>query len=371
MHRWAQRIGILTLLLSLSGCMTSLQPGPAPPDTARLEDGDIVLIFGGGVESWLLALCMDPCSNPSPPLYCHAEALYEDRRGCLWLGGVSDGRVRARPFESALREFQDIAVFRADLPLERRRKAAEVIARWVNDPNINSAAFDYTAQDVPGRHSAFSCVGFINEAYREGEVPVPFQRQAWGPNPLRSYVEAVFGRSPEMVVSTSSIFRNPHYRQVLQWHNEQVDAEMVRVNETVARRCLLWHEQGWRLRASAGWQLDAVQAALPRTVGQVVRIRAQVKGLTGDVAGMWNRLRRRGKLEGLTNDQQQARLADICDYYRERCFERVDLAGESGARVSDSAGRPAQPGGRDGEPVCGRTAEDVEALHPVSVPAGL
>jgi hypothetical protein len=304
--------------------MMPFQARPPLPDMSIFEEGDVILTFSGAVEAWGIAFCSGRYSDSNPLPCSHAEAIYRDKRQRLMLAGVSNSRVRTRPLKKALPEFQHLLVYRAQHPLAERRRAAQVLEQWMHDPQIRSAAFDYTLQDIPGRRNAFCCVGFLNEAFREAELEAPFIQTPWHPNAVARHLEALLDFHFETLITVDSIQENPAYEKISTWHNESIDPELTFLQQQIAWQGFKWYESGWRLKTSNQFNIILVLSAWPDSVQRTVRTQSQLRLFTHDVIKTWNRLKRRGKLKGLDHEQQQQLVQTICEKYRDRYFYRVD-----------------------------------------------
>ena len=304
-----------------------LWPKPTPPDVTQLQEGDIVLTFSGAVESWGLALATHGDLADFQRPYTHAEAVFRGRKNRLMLGGVSEGRVRSRLFIRALPEFQHIAVYRSKHTSSRQQDAADLLARWVKDPQIRMAAFDYTLQDVPGRRDAFCCVGFLNEVYRNAGLEAPFIQIAWTPNAAGRHLGEILGFEFSTIIPVDSIAQHPDYEKVLEWQNEYVDTEQNTLQQKIAQQCLVWYEAGWRLKTSRQFHIGLALARLPRSIKQIERTQVQLRLFAKDVSDTWARLKRRGKLKGLDDAEKEDIRQAIFTKYRDRYFYRVEHAG--------------------------------------------
>ncbi len=315
---------ILSLLAWCSGCMMPFEPGPSPPDTSLFDEGDLILTFGGSTQSWGIALCTDPNAGTEDRPYSHAEMLFKDARGRWMVGGISVGHVKATPLSRAIKGFQHVGVYRSAAPRKERLRTAELLKQWLRDPKIRKAKFDYTLQDVPGRRDAFFCLGFINELHRAAGLEPPFTPQPWTPNAFGRHMEQLMNIKFQEISTVDSLKHNPHFSCVTRWRNNRTDPDAAQIEMTLARLGLTWYNQGWQMRTSEGPHLGLLLINAPERLSTTVRTRAHVTLFSQDVHRAWDRLSRRGRLKGLSEQERHAKLESVCLSFRDRHMVQAD-----------------------------------------------
>jgi hypothetical protein len=317
------------LLMCLTGCMALHAPAPTPPDTTLFEEGDLILTFSGTPRSWMFAFCTDPEADRLDHPYSHVEMLFRNAKGHWMVGGISSGHVAATRLSQSIKGFQHIGVYRSNASREDRSRVADLLKRWLKDPDIQKAQFDLTLQDVPGRRDKFCCVGIINELHRAAGLKAPFASQQWTPNAFGRHMEDLLNTRLKEITTADSLKLNPDFTCIAHWRNDKRDPTIAQINETVARLGFQWYEQGWRMRTSQGIHLGLLLINAQEDLNNTVRTQAHLQMLMQDVYIAWSRLLRRGQLEGLDESEKQSRLEAICQSFRERHMVFVGMGTET------------------------------------------
>jgi len=322
----------LFFLILLSGCVSgpakALRDSPAVQTELldRLEEGDIVLTFSGGLPGWLFSTGGGR-SFPEVP-YSHAEVTFKE--GSEWMiGGVSSGGVHPRSLKKTLGSFADLSVYRLQAPASDRKKIADVAGRWCYDPAIVRAGFDYEMHDIPGRRDKFYCAGFVNEMVREAGQPAPFFAEA---DPREAgaagkHFSKVFRRNVATIVLPQSIEQNTNYVKILTWYNPFACEDRKWLDAGIARNFFSFYDEGWRLKPRpVSWPASWILKRAFKTPDAMTALTYSkpAENFSADVKSMWSRLQRRGRVEGLTPAEKDALLTKVCLRYRETYFEKCD-----------------------------------------------
>lgn len=322
----------LFFLILLSGCVSgpdkALQTSHSVQTELldRLEEGDIVLTFSGGLTGWLFSTGGGR-SFPEVP-YSHAEVTFKERSEWM-IGGVSSGGVHQRSLKKTLRSFADLSVYRLRAPASDRKKIADVASRWCHDPAIVRAGFDYEMHDVPGRRDKFYCAGFVNEMVREAGRPAPFFAEA-DPRTAGAageHFSKVFRRNVATIVLPQSIEQNTNYVKILTWYNPFASGDRKWLDAGIARNFFSFYDEGWRLMPKpVSWPASWILKRAFKTPDAMTALAysKSAEGFSSDVTSMWNRLQCRGQLKGLTPEEKDALLTKVCLKYRETYFEKCD-----------------------------------------------
>ncbi|HRU07191.1 MAG TPA: hypothetical protein P5137_15600, partial [Candidatus Brocadiia bacterium] len=305
---------------ALAGCVYDGRTPPPPAVTAPLQDGDIVITFSGTALNWVCALgSADPQEADGPP-YSHAEMVLREGNGPPLLGGISGGALRSRDLDDGLTGLERFAVYRARLPAAERSRPADVLRRWIRDPRISEAAFDYTMQDVPGRRDRFYCIGLLNEIHREAGMAPPFPRTNRPHTPLGDHFSAAVGARPEDIVAASSIQQNPLYERVAAWESPEAFSDQALAEEVAGRAVLAYYDQGWRLIPSSRPNLVLLAASVfsrpPEHADKAAAAAAALNLFGRDTRMAWDRMVRRGMGSGLSREEKRRVLEKVCLSFR-------------------------------------------------------
>ena len=303
------------LMVGGTGCVSTLNTRrPTPPDMSLFETGDVVVTFCASPVSWLIASSGGDVGTLGNQPFSHAEVLTQSSSGKWMLAGISNSRVRVRPFKKALREFQHFALYRLDSEPKSRQVVKVKLAEWLRDKTIRGAQFDYLAQDVPGRRDRFFCIGFVNELYRDAKAPPPFLPPA-SPcdTAMGKHFAETFGISPDHIVLAGSIVRNDKFRRILLWKNDVLRADDILVNRETAQLINRFYTGGWRLktnsRTAAFWAFSGgLCENLPGNARVALGARKSIIGFSRRIMEMWERLDNRGKIPNLTVEEKKQLL---------------------------------------------------------------
>lgn len=329
----------LTLFILISSLLSSCSrltyipvreplPSFAPPDVEAFQPGDIVLTYPIEPVSWLMSFM--GTSNPRELKwpYNHGEVVFIGRDGKKMLGGFS-GRVMARPLEERMPLFHKVVVLRDKNPDVDNRKLANTMARIASSSQYQSAAFDYSFRDVPGRKSKFYCLGLINEVHRQANAPIPFPHKPIQRNALLTHVEEMLDTKIEDGPVIEDIFDNPNYEVVLEWTNNQDKYLDTWFFEHITRYTLDIYEQGWRLKQSEAptvnlflWLIDDGDESLDA----VKKMMWSFKKFHTEAGIEWEQLSTAGKIDGLSEQQKIELLKTIGNKYRDDFFVKETRA---------------------------------------------
>lgn len=300
--------------------MMPLQPDPLVPDMVLFEEGDIVLTTNGNVQSWFFALAARTDNTEMRAPFSHAEMVFRNSEGQMMLGGVFGAGVDAAPLGDRLKKFKRIAIFRANAPRKQRIEAAHILQTWMDDPHINEAEFDFSMNYQPGKRESFFCAGIVNEAYRVAGLQTPFGMRDWEPNHLTDHIEEILGRRLGGLLDINSIYYSGAFQLVLEWENDQVKQEKSELSEKIVRYLLKQYEQGLRLKIGKGYNLLLMLADFPNERERFARMSISLNGFRDDVFATWNRLSRRGVIDGLNCVEKSAVLDAIFEKFHGNYF---------------------------------------------------
>ncbi|GEM_PF-6841746 len=321
----------------LSACMMPLQPSPHIPETAVFQEGDIVVIADGGLESWFLALAARENIDTVKTPFSHSEMVFRNSDNELMIGGVFNGQTNAEPLRKRFEKFHRAAVFRSRASEEKREEAALILRQSLNDPRLRGADFDYSMSYKPGSTDKLFCAGIINDAYTKAGLSAPFGRRRWHENGLTRHVEEIIGSRLTSLVDLNSIYRAGDYSLVLEWQNDQINREHGELSRKIVLYLLDQYDKGLRLKASEQFHLYLDFADLSETARRLGRLRITLAQLQEDIFTTWDLLESRGRLEGLNQDEQDALLAAVLEKYNEKYFYRADAADVSDQQLHAAA----------------------------------
>jgi len=304
--------------------MMPFQPAPTLPDKLSLEEGDIILTTSGDVVSWFFTLALRTDHQKSVKPYSHAEMVFRDPKGQMMLGGVFGGQVNGAPLLSRLKIFHKFVVFRANAPLEKRKKAAHILKGWLKDRQVSKAEFDYSMSYEPGKRDQLFCAGLVSEACRIAGLEYPFGPRDWTPNGLTDHIEEIIDTRLKMLLDVSSIFNSQDYRLVLQWENDQSDKNRIQLSKKLVLYLLNQYHQGWKLKLGEEFNLFLSVFSPSQVEEQFARLRMSLTGFRDTVFNIWNRLSRRGVLDSMDDEERDALFTLVCDQYREKYFSIVN-----------------------------------------------
>jgi len=320
-------------ILFLSGCMMPLQPTPQLPDLSLFEEGDIFLTTSGNVQSWFFALVARDTIDGLTVPFSHAEMVFRNEEGEMMLGGVFGGSVQAENLAERFPEFYRVAVFRANAPLDNRKKTGLALLTMINDPQISTAEFDYSMSYSPGKTDTLFCAGIINESCRQGGLTYPFGLRKWKANGLTDHVEEILGTQFGDLLDLSSLYSSDRYRLILEWQNDQISRKTVDLSKKIVLDLLSQYENGWRLKTDKSFHLISALANLSPVEKQLVRLKSSLGGFSGDVMATWNRLSRRGNLDGLDEREKDILLDVVFKKYHKKYFYPAPSAGTSAQQL--------------------------------------
>ena len=304
---------------------------PPPPDLSKAEDGDVVVTFSGTPTAWFLATGGLLANTNQIPAYSHAEILLRKPGGEWDLVGIVSGKIQQRAIKKALPSFQRLAIFRIKTPPHAGEKPAKLARKWLKDPEIKHASFDYRMEDIPGVHNRFYCLGLINELYRESNLPPPFlPPQTPLISPAFNHLAEIFDTRPENTPLAGSIFQNPAYKLVLVWENPMIPPEKKWLNRSIAQISEGFYSDGWRIKPRETWSSSVMLEVadlwmdLPGGVEDGLALKMGISAYLESVRGAWYRMKRRGQLNGLSPAQRLDLLSVICEKYRDEYFEKVE-----------------------------------------------
>jgi len=292
----------------------------------------VAITFSGSPTAWFLASAGAPAEkgrNYVP--YSHAEIVLSDGEGGFRLAGVSRGKVRRRPIGKALPEFSHMAIYRLRRPPHAGEPVARLVEKWLKDPVVREADFDYAFGSGESGTNKFYCLGFVNEAYRENGFPVPFPSpEKPHDSPALRQLAETFHAHVERTPLAGSLCDNPAYRRVLLWENALRSPEREWRSEQIARIGDGFYREGWRIKPRRYRFTSAVLALagplndLPAETEAALAFKSGISEYLHRVYGAWGRLERRGKLDGLSEAERREWLECICRKYRDEFFERTN-----------------------------------------------
>lgn len=294
------------------------------PEELALEEGDIVLTTSGDVVSWFFTLAVRDENSQTITDFSHAEMVFRNDKGQLMLGGVFGGQVNGAPLNSRLQMFQKFAVFRAHAPFEKRQKAATILQGWLKDRTINEAEFDYSMNYEPGKRDQLFCAGLVSEAYRLAGIGLPFGLRSWSPNELTFHIEEIINTKLKNLLDVSTIFNSEHFQLVVQWENDQINAEQVLLSKKIVLYLIEQYMNGWKLKVSDGFHLILSVFSPSQIEEQFGRLQISINGLRDDVFKVWDRLSRRGVLESMSKKEKDDLFTEICDRFRTDYFTPIN-----------------------------------------------
>lgn len=327
-NRLASRTAVVLLLLFfLTACnrlvVIPIQEAPAfkMPDVSVFEEGDIVLTFSSTPTSWFLSFLGSDNPQALVEPYTHVEMVFVNEQGIKMLGGFSN-KVMHQPLKVRIPNFHKLVVLRANKSYEERKKLADKMAEISSNTAYRQAGFDYSFRDVPGRKDKFYCMGLLNEVYRQTGQPTPFPHYPLKGNLLLVHIEELLGQDINSGPRVQDIFKNPDYRVVLKWENNQDIYRDHWLAEHVARYAYSLYTQGWQLKQSKEMSLslaffftkdDEYVQSLKRTIRTFENFEEEV-----DID--WKKLKIAGKLNGMNEGEKEVLLEDIAQKYRDRFF---------------------------------------------------
>lgn len=314
------RVCLLWISLWGSVACTALRKGPTPPDLTRLQPGDVVLTFQHRPELWLAA--SGGGDKLPQTAYDHGEILALE--GGDWVTiGISGSRIRSANLIESLPRYSQFAVYRAKAPLTHREKVALKATDWHGNPSSKHIAFDYFMRDVPGRRDKFYCIGFVNEVCRDTSLPAPFFQDNDMPGAIARHFEKATGIKFNQIIRANSLISNPQYERVMLWENDQTPDTSRWLSRQTASAIIDFYEQGWLIKPHD-------QGLVPRFMGksdkmpqELVKALYLIRGFSAfarEIESTWLRLKRRGKIDHLTEQQKVELHQTICLKYRDRYF---------------------------------------------------
>jgi hypothetical protein len=141
-------------------------------------------------------------------------------------------------------------------------------------------------------------------------------------NLLLVHIEELLGQDINSGPRVQDIFKNPDYRVVLKWENNQDIYRDHWLAEHVARYAYSLYTQGWQLKQSKEMSLslaffftkdDEYVQSLKRTIRTFENFEEEV-----DID--WKKLKIAGKLNGMNEGEKEVLLEDIAQKYRDRFF---------------------------------------------------
>jgi len=312
---------ILAGMLMLSACMPTYKDDVTLlPALDNIQAGDILITGSGDVESMFLSLALRTTQANDQDTFNHAEMVFRDEDGDLSLGGVFSGQVNAGKLHSRLEDFTSFAVYRPLAPQQQRQKASEILRKWLSDPKIKNAKFDYAFSYEPGKTDNFFCAGIINEANRVAGLPLPFANREWTPNHLSQHLEELLDAKFQGFLDVSSILHSKAYTKILSWQHPDLKLERIRRSKNIVLYLLNQYKQDWKLQPNDKMNIGVALINLPEGVKRLAYLRISLGLFRDDVFATWNRLERRGQLEELDALEKDELLTAIMDKYREKYF---------------------------------------------------
>jgi hypothetical protein len=314
----------LALGLCVGGCLHTRVSPHDLPDFSKLQEGDVVTMFTPTPAAWVFArLGTDTATDRGLPL-SHCEFLVEGQGGEWLLTGVSGSSLKSRPLRDVLVGVAHISVFRANRPEAERRDIARFAYEWTRRPDARDVAFDYAMEDIPGRHDAFYCVGFVNEVCRLRGGAVPFFPQERPQRAIGRYLERVCGGSAHRATAVPSILSNPDYRHVLTWRHPRLGtAEALMVAGQITDAIVTFCEEGW-VPKGVDLPVDGEDLGPRQKLRRLARAKSRLNAFNADVTRVWRRLERRGRLDGLMQEEKAELILRICREYRETHFVHLE-----------------------------------------------
>lgn len=304
----------------LSACMPLLTNHAASlPSLDNIQVGDIVITSSGNVEALFLSLALRVTQDDQNN-YDHAEMVFSDLNGELSLGGVYGGQVSAGNLLNRLQGFQSFAIYRPIAPQQQRQKASEILRKWIYDPKINNAEFDYAFSYEPGKTDNFFCAGILNEAYRVSGLPLPFSNREWTPNHLSRHLEELLNAKFQGFLDISSIHHSKDYKKIFSWQRPNLKPDRIQRSKNIVLYLLKQYKQNWRLQPNDKVNIGVALINLPEGVKRLAYLRISLGLFRDDIFATWDRLDRRGQLDELDALEKDNLLTAIMDKYREKYF---------------------------------------------------
>lgn len=314
------RVCLLLISLLASAACSAIRKRPTPPDLSRLQPGDIILTFQHSTELWVAA---SGGGNALPSAaYDHGEVLA--REGDDWMTiGISGGQLRSADLIKSLPRYSQLAVYRADAPLEQREKVARKAIDWHENPSSKNIEFDYFMRDVPGRRDKFYCIGLVNEVCREASLSAPFLQNTGMPGAIARHFEKATGIKFHQITRANSITSNPQYQRVLVWENDQVTETSRWLSRQSAEAIIEYYDKGWLIRPNDRGLIPRFMGNSEKMPYELVKALYLIRGFSAfasEVDATWLRLKRRGEIDHLTEQQKIELHRTICLKYRDKYF---------------------------------------------------
>ena len=311
---------LVALCLFLAGLTMA---GQAEFNGVQLQDGDMFLTQGPSILSEIYARYGNP-----PGDYSHAGVFFYDpqRRPKIM-------HVQTSPCISDLRSFlqnyRQSAVLRKKLDEAQHRRLGETLRAWSLDTAILNAAFDYKMEDVPGRRDQFYCIGFLNEIWRNSGLPPPFALgEKNEPTIIKSFVKQEFGIDLDNFIGANSIFQNPEFSLLTEWHDPSWSSHDQFLLEQVLAAIVSYVEEGYSGRGMGllqGWIMRTVLRlkGYEANAAHALHMMNQASAFHKKAFERYQLFVRRGQAPEPCSEDAAALIRRICDYYRDDYFEKT------------------------------------------------
>jgi hypothetical protein len=303
---------------------------PLPVGVENLKQGDIFLglshspislLFASGGDASLLKQSEGDAFNHAMILLAPSSQEEE------WsLVGMERGHISKNSLKASFPRSRFVAFYRLKEPDDAGVRIAQRVRKFLEDPQVQNATFDYQLKDLPGRRNQFFCLGFVNEVYRTEGFPPPFLP----PSPPRSSAmtdEATRLLKTDMgsTLIALDIKNNPSYHRVFFWKNPHLSEDRYWVDVQVFQILETFTAEGWRLKGK-GSVLEArvghLFGIVPSKAVEIDRYESSLSRFYKKIHSTWGRLKRQGRIEGLNEAEKFKLLERICLKYRSEFFKK-------------------------------------------------